>query len=275
MTARHEPDLFPRMLTVIEDALDEPTAGGADLASRPSCPAPISTVSLLACWVSRWGLSGVDCCWSGECIAWPRRAIRSPTRCLPQFGQYPFAHDVDVVAKLTDREREQLQPKSHGMGNSEIARARTVGDATAKTQVTPVLPNPRPRPSPSPDRGPALRKAPPLSVVAGSPWITIGTEQPVRSPMVDVGQTGGGQQTSGGSSLSLHEGLSEGRPSASRLGRRRRRCCGPLVVGRSDRMTEQVVRFRRTPMRWVPCGAGGDRGQKVRCRSAVGYIRLT
>jgi DNA-binding NarL/FixJ family response regulator len=71
------------------------------------------------------------------------QALLAPTvtrRLIAQFAQYyPRAHDVDLVATLTDREREVLQAMSRGLSNSEIATALTVGDATVKTHVARIL----------------------------------------------------------------------------------------------------------------------------------------
>ncbi|MBV9471695.1 MAG: response regulator transcription factor [Solirubrobacterales bacterium] len=75
---------------------------------------------------------------AGDALLTPaitRQLLDRVARRLPA----PVAGGPDVLAELTEREREVLELLARGMSNAEIADALVVGEATVKTHVSNVL----------------------------------------------------------------------------------------------------------------------------------------
>jgi DNA-binding NarL/FixJ family response regulator len=74
---------------------------------------------------------------AGEALLSPRVT----SRLVREFVRRPAAAavDADVVATLTDREREVLVLVAQGLSNAEIAERLVVSPATAKTHVSRIL----------------------------------------------------------------------------------------------------------------------------------------
>ncbi|MBV9837217.1 MAG: response regulator transcription factor [Solirubrobacterales bacterium] len=75
---------------------------------------------------------------AGDALLTPaitRQLLDRVARRLPA----PVAGGPDVLAELTEREREVLELLARGMSNAEIAEALVVGEATVKTHVSNVL----------------------------------------------------------------------------------------------------------------------------------------
>ncbi len=58
---------------------------------------------------------------------------------LEQFGARRSAGDTDLLAELTDREREIFALAAKGLSNAEIAATEFVSEATVKTHISRVL----------------------------------------------------------------------------------------------------------------------------------------
>ncbi|MBV9466307.1 MAG: response regulator transcription factor [Solirubrobacterales bacterium] len=75
---------------------------------------------------------------AGDALLTPaitRQLLDRVARRLPA----PVPGGPDVLAELTEREREVLELLARGMSNAEIAEALVVGEATVKTHVSNVL----------------------------------------------------------------------------------------------------------------------------------------
>jgi DNA-binding NarL/FixJ family response regulator len=75
---------------------------------------------------------------AGDALLTPevtRQLLDRVARRLPA----PVATGPEVLAELTEREREVLELLARGMSNAEIAEALVVGEATVKTHVSNVL----------------------------------------------------------------------------------------------------------------------------------------
>ena len=84
------------------------------------------------------GRAGVRVVAAGDALLTPevtRQLLDRVARRLPA----PVATGPEVLAELTEREREVLELLARGMSNAEIAEALVVGEATVKTHVAHLL----------------------------------------------------------------------------------------------------------------------------------------
>jgi DNA-binding NarL/FixJ family response regulator len=75
---------------------------------------------------------------AGDALLTPaitRQLLDRVARRLPA----PVSQGPELLAELTEREREVLELRARGMSNAEIANALIVGEATVKTHVSNVL----------------------------------------------------------------------------------------------------------------------------------------